>query len=193
MTITQGSAPAARRAESVLADALDNLRNGLQALTSPFQTIPSAGNLPRFDAEEAVELQFNFLKRMIDVNYGYARQLAEATDTVSGAARERLEELSTAMVEQLKSVSQATQGAVDGIEETVRETAEEAARLQRETQRQAEKAEQEQRRQALKTARANYRSLNKKELSDEAAKRDLPTSGTVNELVERLVENDANK
>jgi hypothetical protein len=91
MTQTHDFVTTTRRAESLFTEALDDWKNGLGALTAPFQALPSAGNFPQFDAAEAVELQFNFIKRAVDVNYGYARQLAEATNTVTCAARERIE------------------------------------------------------------------------------------------------------
>jgi tRNA uridine 5-carbamoylmethylation protein Kti12 len=185
MTLTHDYAATTRRAESVLTDALDNWKNGLNAITAPLQAFPSNGSLPtfpQFDAAEAVELQFQFVKRVVDVNYGYARQLAEATNTVTDAVRQHIEGLSSAVLEQLQSVSEATQSAVDTLEDSVRETADEA-----------EKAEREQRKAARDAAREHYRSLTKNELSDEAAKRNLRKTGTVDELVERLVADDTSK
>ena len=41
--------------------------------------------------------------------------------------------------------------------------------------------------------REHYRTLTKNELSEEAAKRNLPKTGTIDELVDRLVENDTHK
>jgi hypothetical protein len=196
MPLTYDYNATTRRAESVLTDALDNWKNGLNAFTAPLQALPSAGslpNFPQFDAAEAVELQFNFVKRVTDVNYGYARQLAEATNTVTDAVRQHLEGLNTAVLEQMQSVSQATQSVVDTLEDSVRENADEAERVQRETRQEAEKAERNERRNARNAAREHYRSLTKSELSDEAAKRNLRKTGSIDELVERLVEDDTNK
>jgi hypothetical protein len=181
MTLTQDFAATTRRAESFLNDALDNWKNGLDAFSTPLQAFPTTGTFPKFDAAEAVELQFKFIQRVVDVNYGYALKLAEATNTVTGAVREHIEGLNTAVFEQLQSVSEATQSVVENLEDSVRETADEA-----------EKAERDQRRQARNAAREHYRSLTKNELSDEAGKRNLRKTGTVDELVERLVEDDTN-
>jgi hypothetical protein len=185
MTLTHDYATTARRAESAVTDALDTWTSGFNAITAPFQALPSTGSFPtfpQFDAAEAVELQFKFVKRLTDVNYGYARQLAEVTNTVNGAVREHLEGLNTAVIEQLQSVSQITQSAVDTVEESVRESAAEA-----------EKTERAQRKAARTAAREHYRSLTKNELSDEAAKRNLRKTGTVDELVDRLVADDTSK
>src|SRR3954471_7579687 len=45
----------ARRAESVLTGALDSWKTGLDSVTNQFRAFPSVGNLPHFDASEAVE------------------------------------------------------------------------------------------------------------------------------------------
>jgi hypothetical protein len=193
MTLTQDYAATTRRAESVLTDALGFWKNGLNTFTAPLQAFPSTSTFPQFDAAEAVELQFRFIKRVTDVNHGYATQLAEATNTVAGAVRQHIEGLNSAMFEQLQSVSEATQNAVGTLEASVRDTADETERVQRQARAEAEKAEREQQRQARKSAREHYRSLSKSELADEAAKRNLPKTGTIDELVDRLVEDDTAK
>ena len=57
--------------------------------------------------------------------------------------------------------------------------------------RQARKAEREQARRAHKRARERYEGRPKAELSDQLAKRELPKTGNVDELIERLVEADS--
>lgn len=201
MTLSQDYAAATRRYESVITEALDTWKNGLNAMTAPLQAFPTTGHFPAFDAAEAVERQIQLFQKVVDVNSGYARQLAEATNTVAGAVREHIEGLNSVFREQVQSVAEATQVRVGELEDTVRGTADEAVRLQREVQerteqvqraerKQTEEAEREERRQARKAARDHYRSLNKNELSDEAAKRNLRKTGTLDELVERLVEDD---
>jgi hypothetical protein len=70
-------------------------------------------------------------------------------------------------------------------EQAVREQAEQ------ERARQARKAEREQARQAHDQARERYEGLTKAELSDQLAERNLPKTGTVDELTERLIEADS--
>jgi hypothetical protein len=193
MTLTHDYAATTRRAESVITDALDSWKNGLNAVTAPFQAFPTARQFPKFDAVEAVELQFQFIQRVVEVNYGYARQLAEATNTVTDAVRQHIEGLNSAVIEQFQSVSEATQSAVEHLEESVRETADEVERSERAARQKAAKAEREQRKQARNAAREPFLSLTKSELSDEAAKRNLPKTGTVNELIDRLAEDPADK
>ena len=71
---------------------------------------------------------------------------------------------------------------------TVRERAEQA---KQELAREARKAEREQARRAHDKARERYEGLTKAELSDQLGQRDLPKTGNVDELVERLVEADS--
>ncbi len=233
MALTNDYAANTRRAESVLTDALDNWKSGLNTLTAPFQAVPTTPTFPQFDVAEALERQVKFMQQVIDVNVGYARQLAEATNTVTGAVRQHIEGLNTAVLKQVQSVSEATQGTVETLEESVRETADEVEQAQREAREQAERAQREQREQAAKAereerqrvakaerekreqaeqaerekrqqaqkaerekrqqVREHYRSLNKNELSEEAAKRNLPKTGTVDELVDRLVQDVTSK
>ena len=70
----------------------------------------------------------------------------------------------------------------------VREQAEQA---EQELAREARKAEREQARHAHDKARERYEGLTKAELSDQLGQRDLPKTGNVDELVERLVEADS--
>ncbi len=194
MTVTDNYAASTRGAESVLTNALDGWRNGLNSWTAPFQALTATPQFPQFDVAEVLEQQVKVLQQFIDVNVEYARQLAEASNTVSGAVRQHIDGLSTVLLNQIQTVSETLQGTVETFEESVRETAEQAEQAQREQAEQAERAEREKRQQAQKVerekrqqVREHYRTLTKNELSEEAAKRNLPKTGTVDELVDRLV------
>ena len=76
-------------------------------------------------------------------------------------------------------------GTLSGV---VREQAEQA---EKEMVREARKADREQARRAHDKARQRYEGLTKAELSDLLDKRDLPKTGNVDELIERLVEADS--
>jgi len=76
-------------------------------------------------------------------------------------------------------------------EQAALEQAEQAAQAQKELARRVRQAEREQARQAHKRARERYEGLTKAELSDQLAKRELPKTGNVDELIERLVEADS--
>jgi hypothetical protein len=204
MTLTHDDATTTRRAESVFTDALEAWRNGLYAMTAPLQAFPTSPTFPQFDLSEAVERQFTFIQKLVDVNHGYAVELAQASNTVAGAVRKHIEGLNAAVLEQVQSASELAQGTVESFEESVRESSDEFTRAQREAREQveqvereaaaeAQKAERNEVREARKSAREHYRNLTRSQLADEAEKRNLPKTGTVDALVDRLVEDDTNK
>jgi hypothetical protein len=203
---------ATRNAENVFTTTLDSWKNGLNSVTDQFRGLPSVGTFPQLDVTDAVERQFAFIKQVVDLNHQYARQLAEVASTLTGVTRQQIESVGNVVRDQVKGVSELARDGVDTVEQNVREQAdkaEQAVREQaekaeqavREQARKAEEAERQQAREAAKAerqerkeahdkARERYQSLNKAELTEEAAKRDLPRTGTVDELIERLVEAD---
>ena len=76
-------------------------------------------------------------------------------------------------------------------EKTERAALEQAEQAEKELARQARQAEREQARRAHKRARERYEGRTKAELSDQLAKRGLPKTGNIDELIERLVEADS--
>jgi len=187
-----------RNAEGAFTNALDNWKKSVSWLTDQFQSIPTSAPFPKVDATEAVERQFTFIREVVDLNHRYARSLAEAVDTLTGVTGQQFQSLSSALLNQVQNTADAAQSGADTLEQTVREQADHAEQAGREAREAAEEAERQQARDAAKAqrqqrkevqdkARARYENLSKTELSDEAAKRDLPKSGTVDELIERLV------
>jgi hypothetical protein len=73
----------------------------------------------------------------------------------------------------------------------VREQAELAEQAEKEMVREARKAEREQAKHVHDKTRERYEGLTKAELSDLLVQRDLPKTGNVDELIERLVEADS--
>lgn len=118
------------------------------------------------------------------------RDLAEEAEK---AEREHAEQARQAEVEQAKQARQAERERAQELRAAERKQAEEAEKAEqaeREQARQVRAAEREQARQARQTARERYEGLPKAELSEKLAERDLPKTGNVDELVERLVDAD---
>ena len=161
MTVPTEYADTTRRAENLLASTLESWRSGVSTVTDQFRAFPTLNTFPQFDATEAVEQQFAVIKRVVDLNHEYARSLAEVANTLTGVTRQQIDSVSSAVHEQVQGVSDAARSGVDTLERTARDQ-----------------------------ARERYQRLTKNELSDEAGKRGLPKSGTVDELIERLVAND---
>jgi hypothetical protein len=125
--------------------------------------------LPQVDLVQVVERYFEFVQQTVDISRDLTLKWAEAAGTLSGAVREQAESVS---------------GLVRGQAESAREFVHEQAGK-------AEQAAREQARHAHDKARERYEGLTKAELSDRLDQRNLPKTGNVDELVERLVEADS--
>jgi hypothetical protein len=196
--LTSTDYAATRGAENLFTSTLDSWRKGLGSFAEQVRAFSPISAFPQIDATEAVDRQYAFLKQIVDLNHEYARSLAESVNTLTGAARRQFESVSNAVRDQVPDVSNAARSGVDTIEQTVHEQARQAERVETEAREEAErqqareaaKAERQQRQQARDQTRERYESLTKTELSDEAGKRGLRKTGTVEEPVARLVEDD---
>src|SRR6476620_2936688 len=125
--------------------------------------------LPQVDLVPFVERYFEFVQRTVDISRDLTIKWAESAGMLSGVVREQAESVSGLVREQAELTEQAEKALV----------------------REARKAEREQARHAHDKARERYEGLTKAELSDLLDKRDLPKTGNVDELIERLVEADS--
>jgi len=131
-------------------------------------------------ADISRDLTVEFVQRTLDIHRDLTIKWAEAAGMLSGAVREQAESARDLVREQAGKAEQA-----------VREQAHKAEQAEQELAREARKAEREQARHAHENARERYEGLTKAELSDLLDQRDLPKTGNVDELVERLVEADS--
>ncbi len=95
------------------------------------------------------------------------------------------------MQERAESAAVVVRERAESFEETAARQAELADEATQELAREARRLERERDKKAHQHARERYEGMTKAELSKQLAQRDLPKSGTVNELIERLVEADA--
>ena len=146
---------------------------------------------PRVDLVPAVERYFDLVQRTVDINRHLAVRCAEAMGTLSGVAREKTESAGDLVREKAEAAGNVVREQAEKTERAALEQAEKAEQAEKELARQARQAEREQARRAHKRARERYEGLTKAELSDQLAKRELPKTGNVDELIERLVEADS--
>ena len=133
--------------------------------------------LPQVDLVPVVERYFEFVQRTVDISRDLSIKWAEAAGTLSGAVREQAESVG---------------GLVRGQAESARDFMhEQAGQAEKELAREARQAEREQAGHARDKARERYEGLTRAELSDRLDQRNLPKTGNVDELVERLVEADS--
>ena len=147
--------------------------------------------LPQVDLVPIVERYFEFVQRMVDINRELTLKWAESAGMLSGVVREQAESVSGLVREQAESARDFAHEQAGKAEQAAREQADQAEQAEKELAREARKTEREQARHAHDIARARYAGLTKAELSDLLDKRDLPKTGNVDELVERLVEADS--
>ena len=147
--------------------------------------------LPQVDLVPAVERYFDLVQRTVEVNRRLAVRWAEAAATLSGAVREKAESAGDVVREKAEAAGDIAREQAENAERAAREQAANAEQAEKELARQARQAERQQARQAHQRARQRYESLTKAELSDLLAKRDLPKTGNIDELIERLVEADS--
>ena len=130
---------------------------------------------------------------------GVVRDKAEAAGDIAReqavkaerAAREQAAKIEQAEKELARQARQAEREQAVKAERAAREQAAKAEQAEQELARQARQAEREHARQVHERSRARYEGLPKAELSDLLAKRDLPKTGNIDELIERLVEADS--
>jgi len=184
-SMTRHYSDAASQARNAADKTADLWTQGAQGLTG------LAPRLPQIDLIPAVERYFNLVQRMVDANRYLTVKCVQAAGTLTSVARDQAESATDAVREMPASVGHAVHEQAAKAEYAVREQAEKAAQAEQERARQARKAEREQARQAHDKARERYEGQTKAELSDQLAERDLPKTGNVDELLERLIENDS--
>jgi len=170
-SMTRPYGTAARQARSAAGKTADMWTQGTRTLAD---RLPGR---PQIDLVPAVERYFDLVQRTVDLNRKVAVKCAEAATALPGVARNQARWAGAAARDKAVAAEQAAH--------------ENAERVSHELAREAAKVEREQARKAHSIARERYEGMTKAELSDLLAKRGLPKSGNVDELVERLVEADS--
>ena len=151
-----------RQTQDAWTGIVESLTDNVQTLTSSVSHVPTA------DPVAAIDQVFDFWFKTLEVQRDVLKQLAGASVAAGEQVRSQMERVGSAVREQ---------------GETAKTAAHEQTEAVRRVQRGHERAEREQ-------AFAKYENLVKAELQDELANRDLPKTGTVDELRERLVADD---
>jgi len=167
---------------------------------------------PRVDLVPAIERYFELVQRTVNINRRLTVRWAQTVGTLSGVVREKAESAGDLVrekadaadnvmreqaekaqqvaLEQAEKAEQAEKGLAQAACEQAQK-AEQAKQAEKGLARQARQAERGQARRVHKKARERYEGLTKAELSDQLAKRELPKTGNVDALIERLVEADS--
>jgi hypothetical protein len=184
-SMTRQYSAAASRARNAVDKTADLWTDGARTVTG---RLPG---LPQLDLVPAVERYFDLVHRTVEINRRLAVRWAEAAGTLSGAAREKAESAGEAMRGKAEAASDIARRQAQQAELAAREQAAKADQAEKELARKARQAEREQARRAHERARQRYEGLPKAQLSDLLAKRNLPKTGNIDELIERLAEADS--
>jgi len=187
------TAAVTRRAQDAFASAADAWTENIQKVTDGV-SLPAAPQIPTEIPTALFEQWFDFADRVNKVNREYVVNLAGVVNSLSTVVRDHLEGLGEAVRDQTQHVSEAvSQTAKQTAEyaaEVEQEAADKVAEAEREQARAIRTAERQRVRAARKAAREKYEGLTKAELVEHLSSRDLPKTGNVDELVERLVDAD---
>jgi hypothetical protein len=184
-SMTRQYSAAASHARNVVDKTADVWTEGARTVTG------RVFGLPQIDLVPAVERYFDLVQQAVDINRRLAVRWAQAAATLSGAVREKAESAGDVVREKAEAAGDIAREQAEKAELAAREQAAKAEQAEQELARQARQAEREHARQAHDRARARYEGLPKAELSDLLAQRDLPKTGNIDELIERLVEADS--
>ena len=185
-SMTRQYSSATSRARSAVDKTADLWAQGARTLTD---RLPG---LPQIDLIPAVERYFDLVQETVDINRRLTLKLAGAAGTLSEKARDRAASAGHLVRDKAESAGDLVRGTAESAERTARAQAEQAEQAEKERAREARFAERRQARQAHDKARERYQGFTKAELSDQLARRQLPKSGNVDELIERLVQADTN-
>lgn len=166
-----------REAQQNWADVVETFTDSLQKFAptaSPFSTV---------DPNAAIDQLFDFWEKTLEVQRDVAKQFAGATISIGEKVRDQAETVGTVVRDQVESAQRTVREQAEEAEEAARE---EAARVERATRAQAAKAE----RAARERIAEKYEDMTKAELQEVLASRDLPKTGNVEELRDRLIADD---
>ena len=161
-----------RQAQATWRDMANNWYQPSKAL---FKSVPST-SYGFFDPTDAFAQASRLSQRLAEVNTQYVQDLA-------GAVRKHVTGLASVLKDEMATAAKVTNDQVEQFEEAAADQADQVQRAQRVAARRAKKA-------ARDAAAERYQEMTKVELSEELGTRDLPKSGNVDELRERLTEAD---
>jgi len=172
MTSTEPYIAATTQARTVTEKSIEAWRNWAKTFTDQLERV----RFPTIDLTEPVTRYFDSVQRAVDFNRDLATRWAELVTTLSGSVREQAAKVTGIVNDQTNTIADLTARQA--------EKAEEIAKKQADTVEHAKKDQAQQ-------AREPYEGLTKAELIGQLTERGLPKSGTVDDLIERLVSADS--
>jgi len=179
---------AAGRAREATERSVETFKQGVEKFTRQANVV---AKLPAVDLTEPVARYFEYVQQSVDFNRDLATRWAEMLTSLYGTVREQADKVTGIVLDQTNAVADHTVKLAQKAEDVANRQAAAAEEAEKEAVKQARTAERAAARQAEKDGREQYEGMTKAELSDLLAERDLPKSGTVEELIVRLVSADS--
>ena len=179
---------AAGQARELTEKSVETFKQGVEKFTEQANVVAW---IPEVDLTESVTRYFEYVQKSVDFNRDLAVRWAEIVTSLYGTVRDQADKVTGIVKDQTDKVADQTVQQARKAQALATEQANAVEDAKKEEEKQAKAAERAAARQAKKEAREQYEGLTKAELSDLLAERELPKSGTVEELIERLVSADS--
>ena len=188
-TATNGAYTAvAGKSREATEKTVETFKQGVEKFTDQANMF---AKLPAVDLTQPVARYFEYVQKSVDFNRDLLTKWAELLTSLSGTVREQAEKVTDIVKDQTNTVSELAVKQAEKAEDIANEQANLAEEAKKEQEKAAKAAGRAAVKQAKEQAREPYEGLTKAELADILAERELPKSGTVEELIERLVSADS--
>ena len=187
MTSTEPYTTAATQARQATEKSIEAWRNGAKTFTDQLDRV----TIPTINLTEPVTRYFEYLQRAVDFNRDLATRWAELVTTLSGSVREQAAKVTSIVNDQTNTIADLTVKQAAKAEQVAKKQADTLEQAKKDQAQQARAADREQAKKDREQAREPYVGLTKAELADQLAARGLTRTGTVEELIERLVSADS--
>ena len=185
MTLQDQYVNGARSARTALTDAATSwagsIKDAAAQVPAPFAML---------NATALITQSVTFARQLQQANLEYAVNLLRALSVAGEAAGQYRDSVGSVLRNQVNALSDSVHEQVNKTDQIIQDQAERAEQAERDEIRQARAAERREARQAHQTARERYEGKTKTELADELSTRDLPKTGNLDELIDRLVDAD---
>ena len=186
MTVTEPDTAAAAQARQATEKSIEVWRNGAKTFADQLDQV----TLPTIDLTESVTRYFDYLQRAVDFNRDLATRWAQLVTTLSGSVQEQAAKVTSIVNDQTDTIADLTVKQAEKAEQVAKKQADRVEQAKENQAQQARAADRQQAKKDHARARERYEGLTKAELADQLAERGLPRTGTVEELIERLVSAD---
>ena len=179
---------AAGKAREATEKSVGTFKQGVEKFVEQANVV---AKLPTVDLTQPVARYFEYVQKSVDFNRDLATKWAELVTSMSGTVREQAEKVTAVVKDQTEVVSDLAVKQAEKAEDLANEQANKVEEAKQEQEKAAKAAERAAAKQAKEQAREPYEGLTKAELAEILSERELPKSGTVEELIERLVAADS--